>query len=89
MYISTKQHVYFDLAANFKGNKSVLLTSKAKTNDSLYFDNSYNKVVTFNGPFLIQVFPYLHINRISMMGLHHELSPIFYQHKSHYVYMLN
>ena len=45
----------------------------------MYADMNYSRLAMFRGPFEIAVLPFLHTNRLSLVGAHHEPSPIMFQ----------
>jgi hypothetical protein len=44
----------------------------------IYTDENYRQIAMYSDPFEIRVLPFLHINRISLRGVHHEPNPLFY-----------
>ena len=84
VYAQTKTHLYFNnlirFGKLFSGSK-ILPPTVARSDFRIYTDENYKQIAMFSDPYEIRVLPYLHSNRISLRGIHHEPKPICYQAK--------
>lgn len=83
VYAQSRTNFFFNSTRHFGENVqgSVLsgLSSVGKGHPRMYSDMNYNRVALFKGPYEIAVLPFLHSNRITLVGVNHEISPIVYQ----------